>query len=158
MLPQHKRQRSASCCWRGAEATGADGGKLDHKACLFSLFYFRSNYTHIVCKFAINRQRPKDGERVMEWQRHSKTLALDVYFTEWGDSVCQRPQSMPILIKTMILTRVAKNTEWHLAQSLVWHSHADTNALSGKKKAHILYREKGYYKALKQLVKCEPWC
>ena len=32
-----------------------------------------------------------------------------------GDSVCQRPQSLPILMKTMILTLLTKCTTWHLA-------------------------------------------
>ncbi len=55
-----------------------------------------------------------DAEREREIERHKDTereaLALDVYSTERGDSVCQRPQSLPILIKTMIRTQLNTNT------------------------------------------------
>lgn len=32
-----------------------------------------------------------------------------------GDGVCQHPQSLSILMKTMILTQLTKSTAWHLA-------------------------------------------
>lgn len=49
-------------------------------------------------------------QRDRKKQRHAEALVLDVYSSGQGDSVDQRPQSLPILIKTMILTRITKNT------------------------------------------------
>lgn len=61
------------------------------------------------------RPRWRDIKRSRKtYETQKEALILDVYCTERGDSVCQRPQSLPIHMKTMILTRLTKNTTWHL--------------------------------------------
>lgn len=56
-------------------------------------------------------------ERKKRWKEKkiSKTFALDVFSTQWGDSVYQHPQRLPFLANAMMLTRFAKNTKRHLA-------------------------------------------
>lgn len=90
---------------------------------LFFYIYTRSNYT-IVRKTDINRsrwtrRRWSDMVRGMNnIERRSEALALVDCFSELTDSVCQRLQSIPILIQTMNLAGSAKNTKWHLALNL----------------------------------------
>lgn len=48
----------------------------------------------------------------------SEALALVDCVSEPTDSVCQRPQNVPILMQTMNLAGAAKNTKWHLALNL----------------------------------------
>lgn len=73
------------------------------------------------------------SERERKTNRRREALALAFFSTERGDSVCQRPQSLPILIKTMILTRHTKNTTWHLALNPGMPYPRRHKSISGKK-------------------------
>lgn len=69
------------------------------------LQYFTLHYSQVLSQLAINRKRGREPQlqrccvRDRQTQRRGETLALDVYSSERGNSVCQRPQSLPILIK-----------------------------------------------------------